>query len=195
MEKYFTNKPNEIIYFSQRNNAIFPMRSCFPTSLAMAMRNNGFSYYDKFKHPAYGTLELDDYIMYLSNSEVGNNIASMLKIPKGTPFLNEWWSVMAQVGNYLLKPQNMSCKWVTLDIAGIKREIDAGRMVVVGTLLTHRGHIVTVSGYEDNNLILCDPYGNVLYNYPPTSSGLNVKLTANLMPLIKANCIVFSKNI
>ena len=191
MAKLFTDK--EIIYFSQRNNALYPLRSCFPTSLAMAMRNNGFTYFDKFKHPTYGTLELDDYIMHLANSEVGNNFASLLGIPKGTKFLNEWWSVMAQVGNYLMKPQNMSCKWVTLDIAGIKKEIDAGRMVVVGTMLTGAGHIVTVSDYHGNNLILCDPYGNCLMSYPAGASGLNITLTPNLMNKITKNCIVFSK--
>jgi uncharacterized protein YvpB len=189
--KLFTDK--EIIYFSQRNNQLYPMRSCFPTSMAMAMRNNGYIYFDKIVHPTYGTLELDDALMYLANSPIGNNFATLLGIPKGTPFLNEWWSVMDKIGNYLLKPQNMACKWVTLDLNGIKKEIDAGRMVVVGTTLTHSGHIVTVSGYEGDNLILCDPYGNVLMGYPASSSGTNIHLTANLMRKIGKNCIVFSK--
>jgi len=191
MNKLFTQK--EIIYFSQRNNQIYPLRSCFPTSMAMAMRNNGFTYYDKFLHPAYGTLELDDYIMHLANSDVGKTFASLLGIPKGTPFLNEWYSVMEKVGNYIMKPQNMTCKWVTLNIEGIKKEIDSGRMVVVGTTLTASGHIVTVSGYEDDCLIICDPYGNAVYNYPHGQTGLNIKLTSNLMGKIGKNCIVFSK--
>jgi hypothetical protein len=193
MEKYFTPDPSKVIYFSQRNNQLFPLRSCFPTSMAMAMRNNGFTYYDKGKHPTYGTLELDDYIMYLANGDVGKTFASMLKIPKGTPFLNEWWSVMEKVGNHLLAPQKMSCAWVSLSVDGIKKEIDGGRMLVVGTNLTHSGHIVTVSGYDDNNLILCDPYGNAMNGYAVGSSGMNVKLNATLTGKIKKDCIVFKK--
>jgi len=195
MDKYFTQDPSKIIYFSQRNNAIFPLRSCFPTSLAMAMRNNGFTYYDKFIHPAYGTLELDDYIMHLANGDLGKNFASMLRIPKGTPWLNEWWSVMEKVANHIMKPQGIQASWVTLNTDGIIKQIDAGKMVVVGTKLTGEGgHIVAVSGYDSNkNLILCDPYGNPLLGYPGASSGLNIKLTPNLMGKIKGDCIVFGK--
>jgi hypothetical protein len=175
--------PN-IVYFTQRNNAQFPMRSCFPTSLAMALRTNGF----QFDKAAYKTPhELDDYIMYLANSSTGQTIASVLGIPKGTKFLNEWWSVMAKVSNHL----GVKCVWKTFDAAGIRAQIDRGKMVVVGTKFTGSGHIVTVSGYQDNgNLIVCDPFGNPVTGYY-SQDGKNVKLNERCMGLLTKNVLVF----
>lgn len=174
------------IYFTQRNNQLYPMRSCFPTSMAMAMRNNGYVY----RHPLTPGLELDDYIMWLANGTIGRSFADSLGIPKGTKFLNEWWSVMVKVGNYLLNPQGMSCRWTTATIDQIKAEIDKGKMVVVGTNFTHSGHIVTVSGYNGNNLIVCDPYGNVNSGYKDLN-GKNVEVWPANMVKVKKNVILF----
>lgn len=178
------------IYFTQRNNQLYPMRSCFPTSMAMAMRNNGYTY-SKIKPAGYEqSLDLDDYIMHLANSDVGKTFASQLGIPKGTKFLNEWWSVMVKVGNYLLNQKGMSCRWTTATVDQIKAEIDKGKMVVVGTVFTPSGHIVTVSGYNGNNLIVCDPYGNVNSGYKDLN-GKNVEVWPANMAKLKKNVILF----
>ena len=127
----------EIIYFTQLNNKQYPYRSCFPTSLAMAMRNNGYNYDSKFVHPdTHEGYELDDYLFYLANSKEFQTIASKMGIPLGTKFLNEWWTVMEKVGNSLLNKQGMSCRFVSLGLDGIRAQIDKGKMVVVGTMLT-----------------------------------------------------------
>lgn len=172
------------IYFTQRNNHLHPWRACFPTSMAMAMRNNGYQY------PKVSVYQLDDYIMELANGSVGRSFADSLGIPKGTKFLNEWWSVMAKVGNYLLNPQGMSCRWTTATVDQIKAEIDKGKMVVVGTVFTHSGHIVTVSGYNGPNLIVCDPYGNVNSGYKDLN-GKNVELWPANMAKLRKNVILF----
>lgn len=179
------------IYFTQRNNQLYPMRSCFPTSMAMAMRNNGYLYVPVKPKGYSAPLELDDYIMHLANSDVGRSFADKLGIPKGTKFLNEWWSVMDRVGNYLLYQQGKSCRWTTANVDQIKAEIDKGKMVVVGTVFTHSGHIVTVSGYNGNNLIVCDPYGNVNSGYKDLN-GKNVEVSAGNMSKIRKNVILFS---
>lgn len=181
------------IYFTQRNNAIYPMRACFPTSMAMAMRNNGYQYTKTSIEIApnkFVPCDLDDYIMHLANGPLGKSFADSLGIPKGTKFLNEWWSVMVKVGNYLLKPQGMSCRWSTATVDQIKAEIDKGKMVVVGTNFTHSGHIVTVSGYNGANLIVCDPYGNVNSGYKDLN-GKNVEVWPANMVKVKKNVIIF----
>lgn len=184
----------EIIYFTQLNNKQYPYRSCFPTSLAMAMRNNGYKYDSKFVHPdTHEGYELDDYLFYLANSKEFQTIASKMGIPLGTKFLNEWWTVMEKVGNSLLNKQGMSCRFVSLGLDGIRAQIDKGKMVVVGTMLTGSGHIVTVCGYNDitGNLILCDPYGNS-NNYADKSvSGKCVELTKEKMSKVLKNAIIF----
>lgn len=195
MPRFIKSNPDDITYFTQRNNVLFPLRSCFPTSMAMAMRNNGFKYVEKFKDPTYGTLELDDYIMQLVNSPMGQTWADKLGIPKGTKFLNEYWGPMVTCGNYLLNPQNIKCKQKAMTMDSIKAEIDAGRMVLIGTYFTTGGHIVTISGYtEDGRLIVCDPYGNRNFNYPFSMNGKNVVLNKELhSKLLFGLCIVFEK--
>lgn len=185
---------DKTVYFTQRNNLIYPGRACFPTSMAMAMRNNGYVY-TKVQPPGYSApLELDDYLMYLANSDIGKRYALGLGIPAGTRFLNEWWSVMVKVANYLfdLDETGMSCRWTTATPAQIRAEIDKNKMVVVGTAFTHSGHIVTVSGYADNgNLIVCDPYGNVNSGYKDTN-GKNIELWPANMAKLRKNVILFT---
>lgn len=181
----------DIIYFTQRNNKKDPMRACFPTSMAMAMRNNGYIY-SKVQPPGEKeALELDDYLMWYANSNQGRTIATSLGIPIGTKWLNEWWSVMERVGNALLNKQGMSCKWTTMNVAQIKAQIDKGKMVVIGTMFTGSGHIVTVSGYDGDKLIVCDPYGNPNTSYS-NKEGKNIVLDSNRMTRLRKNVIIFS---
>lgn len=187
MNKYINSNPGEIVYFTQRNNTLFPMRACFATSLAMALRNNGLQY-----TPVDG-LQLDDFIMKLANSPEAHTWADQLGIAHNTPFLNEWWSLMEVLANHMLKTYNvpLKCKWTamgTLDT--IRKQIDAGYMPVISTLLTTSGHIVTASGYTDQSIILCDPFGNANKNYQD-ANGMNVELLPNLLQKLLKNMLLF----
>jgi uncharacterized protein YvpB len=189
MIKYIKSNPGEIIYFTQRNNAISPMRACFATSLAMALRNNGLQY------KVVNNLQLDDCIMEIANGAKGKQWAKELGIPANTQFLNEWWSLMERLANDLLQTFKvpLRCKWTTTgSLDTIKKQIDAGVMPVMGTMLTASGHVVTASGYTDNSIILCDPYGNANTHYTD-ANGMNVELTPDKLNKITKNMLLFEK--
>lgn len=158
MEKYFTDKKN-IIHYSQLNNKHEPYAACFPTSLAMAMRNNGFQWPSPLIR---SDMALDDYLYELANSEPYRILASKASIPDHAK-LHQFSFIMQAVANDLFMVQGIKliARRVPYNIAEVRSHIDAGRMLIAGTYFTRSGHMVCISGYTDDSVILNDPYGNV----------------------------------
>lgn len=161
MKKYFTPDPNTIIHFSQLNNTHEPYAACFPTSLAMALRNNGYKYNDEAKG-------LDDHIFELAATEKYRDIANKEGIPANAK-LHQYARIMCELANDLMASQNIKkfAKKVPYNIATVKQQIDQGNMMVAGTYFTNYGHMVCISGYTEDTVIINDPYGNIneLYQF------------------------------
>ncbi len=170
----------QIIHYTQRNNQLWPGEACFPTCLAMAIRNNGCP-------AALQRFCIDDAMMVFANDVgVGKVIAKRVGLPESTPKLNQWWSVMAGVAEWFLGAGEYKdyVGWrEALTLAQLKKEIDNGYMVIVGTKLTHEGHVVCVAGYTDNSLVLCDPYGNPNTGYTSDKGALVTLDTSRLTKL------------
>ena len=152
MEKLF--KPaDQIIHYSQLNNTHEPYAACFPTSLAMALRNNGYQYND----PAKG---FDDYIFELASTAKYDKIWKSLD-GKAKP--HQLPGLMVVLANDLLASQGIkkTAKRVDYTYDTAKAQIDAGNQIVCGTFFTKFGHMICISGYTENTLIVNDPYGNV----------------------------------
>ncbi len=160
VEKYFKPK-SDIIHYSQLNNKNEPYAACFPTSLAMALRNNGYEYSDSEKG-------FDDYIFELAATDKYKAEAKKLSIPVGAK-LHQYCAIMCIIANDLMAMQGIKkiAKRVPYNIATVKHQIDAGNMMVCGTYFTNYGHMICISGYTETSVIVNDPYGNIneLYHF------------------------------
>ena len=154
MEKLFKPKA-DIIHFSQLNNKHEPYAACFPTSLAMALRNNGVKYDDP-------TVAFDDYLFELAATDKYAALAKSLGIPAGAK-LHQYSAIMCAIANDIMKAQGikLAARHVPYNITVLKQQVDSGVMMVAGTYFTSFGHMVCVSGYTDTSVIINDPYGNV----------------------------------
>jgi len=163
MIKLFTSGP--IIHYSQLNNTHEPYAACFPTSLAMALRNLGYKYTDTVKG-------FDDFLFELAATDPYKNLAKSMGIPAGAK-LHQYSAIMVAIANDLMAAQKMpyTCKRVPYNLATVRQYIDAGTIMVCGTYFTSSGHMVCISGYTDDSVILQDPYGNVndLYHFVDTN--------------------------
>ena len=149
--KLFTDK--EIIHFSQLNNTNEPFAACFPTSLAMALRNNGYQWTSQ--------KPLDDYIFELANTK-GSVYEVMAKKLGAKNKFHQYPDVMIQIANDSFKAQgiNLKAKRVPYDLTTVKKYIDKGVMIVCGTYITSYGHMICISGYTEDSVVVNDPYGN-----------------------------------
>ncbi len=189
MKKLFKENTAEIIHFSQLNNQHEPYASCFPTSMAMALRNNGFKWDDK--------IPLDDYLYELAATPKYKDLGH--KMYPNQPLNSKWHqfpALMCQIANDLIKVQSLpiNAKQVPFDMNIVRQCIDAGKMIVCGTYLTDYGHLVCISGYTDNTVILNDPYGNVndLYHFKDSNKfddGFLVELNPKLLSKLRYKII------
>lgn len=153
MEKYIKN-PKDIIHFSQLNNRHEPFAACFPTSLAMALRNNGYKYDN-------ADLALDDYIFELAATPKYKALADRID-PAKRYKPHQYAGVMCAIANDLMLLQGIkkTAKYENYTIARVRAQVDQGNMMVAGTYFTNYGHMICISGYTDDSIIINDPYGN-----------------------------------
>lgn len=124
-------------YHPQYDNAYQPNTSCFATSVSMALAYYGVK-------PKDAGVALEDEL-YLFIQDNGLDRFS-------------WQDIAWVVGKY-------GCK-ATITTSGtfadIKAALDSGCPVILGTMLTHAGHIILVRGYDADGLICNDPWGLAL---------------------------------
>jgi len=173
----------EIIHYSQLNNLNEPFAACFPTSLAMALRNNGFQWSEKEA--------LDDYIYRLANFK-GSKYEAIANKLGGTKKYHQYPDVMIAIANDLLARQNikLTASRLPYDFATVKKYIDKGIMIVCGTYITNYGHLVCISGYTEDSVVLQDPYGNPNTGYKwndanKLDDGNTIVLDKRLLPKLK----------
>lgn len=152
--------PN-LTYYTQRNNWGDSYSECFPTSMVMAMVNNGVEKVD----PTLRKFMIDDLFAHFIELTYRSKEAkyywdkekdSCIKWLNKSPYFNN------------------SSKHYVAWIEGatyeqICKEIDEGYTVVLGTYKLgglKGGHVLTVVGYDENrNFILYDPFGDPNTNY------------------------------
>lgn len=158
---------SRVVYDTQRDNEIDPLRTCFPTSIAMVLRSledkkNGGRGRRRFTQ---GTLETN------ITKELQDNRKAYTKI------------TISLVGQIVAKlfPRYVFGFWVWYinGLPGFKAEfkrMTPGQIrvhlgqnetpVIVGTKLTGGGHIIVVKGFRKELQLICnDPYGDANSNY------------------------------
>lgn len=164
----FAPPGGHINYFTQRNNWLHPGGACFPTSVAMALANNGI---EKVS-PILRNLCIDDIFYTLANADsVGGEFAERYGITSNN---QQWWPLMQDVTRWFcngcshngLQGWRNYVAWSeTASADQIAESINAGYCVVLGTQLTSYGHVVVAYGYNASGVYLADPYGDPHTDY------------------------------
>lgn len=161
--------------YTQRNNVVNPLGSCFPTSVAMALSRN---FYSKELEIIFTQ---DDVINVLCNGPLGKQLLDSDKFTANErswmmplyhkKVANTIWKVEQEVVRYIIGEDY--CKYYedkTLD--DIKAEIDRGYGVAIGFNINPTdpnigGHIALMVGYDTTRktLIFNDPYGDFMTGY------------------------------
>lgn len=138
-------------YHPQYDNAYEPNRTCFATSASMALAFYGV------KSKAAGVALEDELYLFINDNGLDRF---------------SWQDIAWVIGKY-------GCK-ATITTSGtfadIKAALDKGCPVILGTFLTHAGHIILVRGYNADGLICNDPWGLALgagkYNLQKDGNGV-----------------------
>jgi Peptidase_C39 like family len=160
-------------YVKQDTQAEFPLANCNVSSLYMAMLASGKGEIPGVNNDVAGAPKLTpvDFLTRLGDSSTA--VEAMRSIspwffaegkptvrPPEAPLMLDWIASAAWGGT----PSKYS-EEITAET--IRTQIDAGRAVVLRTLFTTSGHIVTAVGYEDDDatekilsIVVRDPWGN-----------------------------------
>ena len=173
------------IYLSQRDNEIKPNVSCFPTSMGM-----GIAYclqtlgLDKRALGCSSSVQLEDFL---------NNVISdtMTKtwMRKNTRRLGKWiWSykrrtiykVEEYAFNRLMNDYGFKCKFQSrYSFDQYCKSLKNNELpIILGgnfkSVSRVGAHLVCGIGYDNNEFIVNDPFGNALKKYKKGSNGKNV---------------------
>ena len=148
-----------IEYNSQRDNKLNPLIACNVTSTQMFMQN----LFSKNNCPSD-----DDLMLYCNSDEMvewaKKHIGSWTLQYSNKRKLNQVHAVLAKAVNDFAKAEIcFATNGITIE--KIKNEIKEGNPVVLGGSFTKGGHMVCCVGYNQNGLIIHDPYGDWNTNY------------------------------
>lgn len=149
-------------WYTQRNNRIYPLEACTPTSVVMALDIEGLDF------PWCPTgVQPEDHLMDVLRGPIGRELQKKL-----TP----WWVdrvppnqvhlVVAHVVNRLYGRR--VARWVPEGpLKRVAEEISSGHPVVIGGSFAGLSHTVCVAGYdvETDELMLMDPFGDPRTEY------------------------------
>jgi len=177
-----------IDYYTQRDNTIEPSNTCFPTAYAMAV--NYIYGLCGVKPPQK---ELDEFIikwMYEKNDWLKKQINYSGEI-KARSLWDCYKHVKKELFN-ILPFQQTFCKMTGIEIR--ETILESELPVVVGTYLTHGGHIVLATDVFDGGLICHDPWGDAKTKYSEKNGkDIQYKFGENGFPKAdeKVHCIWF----
>jgi hypothetical protein len=169
-------KELSVTYFSQRDNKISPLYSCFPTSMAMLI---DWLLQLKGEIPEQigvpGGTQIEDWLnQVLAGPEtktwmVRYKMANLI----GKYHPRELYKVEAYVGSSLVKSLGFQLIHKVVDYEEITQSIEKNFPVVLGGNFKSSSrvgaHVVCVVGYcisSIRTLIVHDPYGNAKEGYP-----------------------------
>jgi len=190
-KRYTQKKGFKLLYTkwdSQRDNKYDPNKTCFPTSIAMCLRT--------LEQPVYGGhgrrkyLREDSENMLLEDLIANRaNYKRIVKRLTGTNFLPRYvylfweWYINEKVPGF-------TAQYKVFTLQGLKTFIQRYKIpVVIGTKLTHAGHVVMCIGGKDEGLYINDPFGNKNVKYHDTN-GYDILYKNKLLGKKKFNSIV-----
>jgi len=150
--------------FSQTNNVIRPLTSCFATSIVQCLEIRGYDLsFLKSYNPNSAQPE-DGLSLYLDNDPtVQANWKKWHPKDLNTPAYL-WADCMVFAVNTIYKRDIATFK-SDLTFNQIISYLERGIPVCFSGKYTRiAGHYLTAVGYDGVNLIICDPYGNTLKN-------------------------------
>jgi len=122
----------DVPYFYQYNNLYYPSATCQNTSIAMVLKNYGWSGKPDNITAVYGK--------------------NYTQSPAG----------LADVFNTLSSREGLSKKIIPITngtLSGLKQELDKGQPVIIHGYFTRAGHVVVVVGYDADGYWVNDPAG------------------------------------
>lgn len=145
-----------LFYDSQRDNIQVPYIACMESSVYIAT---------KILNPSMNIL-LDDYIEKRLNMYRHIYNSFLLKFGQWTRSYHPrhvyfTYELFFKRNSSL----NIDCKYHSLTFAEIKKYIDNGLPVVIGTKATNSGHIIVIVGYDENGFWVMDPFGDYNSQY------------------------------
>ncbi|NJK34741.1 MAG: C39 family peptidase [Oscillatoriales cyanobacterium SM2_2_1] len=131
-------------YFSQRDNPRDPFSTCNVTAIAMVL------WYYGVRSRRGGQLEdeLYQWIIDRYGAQARTDNAVLEQLYRAYGFSGEF---------------STRRTW-----GAIRHEIHDGRPVVLGGYFTHGGHIICAIGFDEQGLVVHDPYGDALTGYAQT---------------------------
>lgn len=171
-----TNKP----YYTQRNNAVNPSRSCNVTAMVSALSAAGWPV-DRLRDPMY--TQPEDVLMHYLLTDGTVQTKWKLTDPRGLYPPNEWHEVLCFGTNRLLRDQKLLgasaddavCFREDRTLRNILAGIDSGGAAVMSGQFTDHGrqinHVVAVTGYVKNfigcvtDIIIQDSWGDYRTEY------------------------------
>lgn len=176
----YKNNSKDKPYYTQRNNHIKPGTSCNVTSMIAGLSAAGYPVDSLVPE---GVQPEDSLLCYIMTDAACSRLWRRLD-PSGKIPPNEWHDVLAYGCNRWLGAHGIKCNPVTFTqarITDVRNMIDAGGAAVVsGVFETETGkinHIVCVVGYDGDDLIIDDPWGDFRDKYK-TQQGNDIPLTA-----------------
>lgn len=185
----YKNNSKGKAYYSQRNNKLRPNTSCNVTSIIIALSSSGWpvdSFVSKGNQPE------DELLRFIMTDKVVEGKWKQLD-PAGIYPPNEWHECLALGANRWLNKMGFKEKPVTfyqaLTLDQIMSNIDKGGSAVVSGRFKDHGkiinHVISIVGYDDNGLIIDDPWGDYRDEYD-TQKGNDIPLSrADFFSLIK----------
>jgi len=172
--------------------------ACGPTSSVMAV-----SYWNKIsKNPIqndYPTPHMNDYGWYVSNqytsAQTGYVFNRMQTDASGKYAWGAYGTCTEQGAAWAWRMQlycekhGLTTKFYdTATFSTIQTALNQNHLIILSTQLSSVGHIILIRGFDGNNLIVNDPYGDANQpNWGKADNGANVKYT---WPQVKAKWMV-----
>ena len=166
-----------VLYHTQRNNKLFPFRTCMTTSASMA-----YSYFNR--ECLMNLIKEDDDVFEALNSEqfrkyyLANTSLDINWLKRNILKLREIAGVKTNY-NYLnnlfdgiiwftrwMSDGDLNAYQVMMSFEDIKTEIsDYKNPIIFFTNFTRSGHICLIVGYDGDSIVYHDPYGDIRKRY------------------------------
>lgn len=162
-------KLENLRYNSQLDNSIDPHATCFVSSVAMTIRTLEQKSWGGQNRKKYTSPKFEEELLH----DLDKNLSAYKKIA---------YKIVKQKWVFKYRPRNIyafwewyikekipghTAKYMHLSQSQIKNQLAARETpIIVGTKLTHSGHVVVLVGCDNSGFYVNDPYGDYTKGYP-----------------------------